>query len=147
MAVASAGVYGKELIELSHLANSLRRLESPIASASKRSRVCGSYVTVDLNVEAGRISAVGCEVQACILGRASAYLLTNIILGMNLNDLTAATEDFRRYLETGEAQLSGCVEKLVVFSTVRHLSQRRPSILMSWEAALFALTDRRTRAL
>ena len=51
------------------------RLPTPDASATKRSPLCGSTVTVDINVENGVITGYGQDVRACALGQASSTII------------------------------------------------------------------------
>ena len=57
------------------------RLDSPQATVRKRAPLCGSTVTVDLDMEGGRIVRFGQDVKACALGQASAALMAAHIIG------------------------------------------------------------------
>src|SRR3546814_3015744 len=66
-------LYNTRILRLAASIPHAARLPNPQASVAKRSPVCGSRVTVDVDLDsAGRISALGQEVRACALGQASA---------------------------------------------------------------------------
>ena len=70
-----------------------RRLAAPMATSEKRSPVCGSRVTVDINLAAdGRVSEIGMLARACALGQASAALLAAHVVARSPDELASARE-------------------------------------------------------
>ncbi|MGO1305193.1 MAG: iron-sulfur cluster assembly scaffold protein, partial [Sphingomonas parapaucimobilis] len=66
----NAPLYNAEILRLTTAIPHDRRLTDPMASVERRSPICGSRVTVDLNLdEAGRVTEVGMLVRACALGQ------------------------------------------------------------------------------
>jgi NifU-like protein involved in Fe-S cluster formation len=66
----SAPLYNAEILRLAATIPHHERLGDPMATAEKRSAICGSRVTVDVALdEAGRVGDVGMLVRACALGR------------------------------------------------------------------------------
>ena len=65
----SAPLYNAEILRLAATIPHHERLSEPMATAEKRSPICGSRVTIDVAVDdAGRVSEVGLLVRACALG-------------------------------------------------------------------------------
>ena len=99
----STALYNRDILRLAASIPHLGRLEAPQASATRRSPVCGSIVTVDVVTdEAGRVAALGQEVKACALGQASASLM-----GAHAVGRTAAELATRRSCSWPKASGSG----------------------------------------
>ncbi|MGP1357979.1 iron-sulfur cluster assembly scaffold protein, partial [Roseicyclus sp.] len=77
------------------------RLEAPQASVRKRAPLCGSTVTVDLDLAEGRIARFGQDVKACALGQASAALLGRHAIGRTRAEIEAARDQLRAMLKEG----------------------------------------------
>lgn len=111
------------------------RLETPQASVQKVSAICGSRVTVDLDLdEGGRVTAFGQEVRACALGQASASLLGERVVGQSAGQLAAARDALRLFLGAEGALPEGW-EDYEIFAPARPHKARHPSILLALEAA------------
>lgn len=68
----NAPLYNAEILRLAASIPHNERLTAPMATAERRSPICGSRVTVDVDMGAdGRVAAVGLLVRACALGQAS----------------------------------------------------------------------------
>ncbi|MEO1105149.1 MAG: iron-sulfur cluster assembly scaffold protein, partial [Pseudomonadota bacterium] len=67
----------------------LGRLDGAQASATHRSRLCGSQVTVDVVLREGRVAEFGHEVKACALGQASSAIMANTVIGASVAELEA----------------------------------------------------------
>ena len=110
------------------------RLDAPQASVVRVSPVCGSKVTVDLDLDAaGRVVRFGQEVRACALGQASAALLGQHVAGKTAADLAAARDALAAYLR-GEADAPGW-PGLDLFAPARPHKARHGSILLAFQAA------------
>jgi NifU-like protein involved in Fe-S cluster formation len=110
------------------------RLADPMGSSERRSPVCGSRVTVDLDLDdEGRVHAAGLDVRACALGQASASLLASEVVGRRPEEIAAARDALARWLaEGGDApDWPG----LAVFEAARPHTARHPSILLAFDAA------------
>jgi NifU-like protein involved in Fe-S cluster formation len=77
------------------------RLEAPQASVRKRAPLCGSTVSVDLDVTDGRISRFGQDVKACALGQASAALLGRNVIGRTRAEVETARDQLKAMLAAG----------------------------------------------
>ncbi len=115
------------------------RLEAPMASARRRSPLCGSTVTVDLDVTDGHITRFGQEVKACALGQASAAVLGAQAMGRSRADLETALTQLRAMLKEDGAPPAAPFEALEVLVPARDYKNRHASILLAFEAAVEAM--------
>ncbi len=89
----NAPLYNAEILRLAATIPHHDRLPDPMGSSEKRSPVCGSRVTVDINVDdQGRVSEVGLLVRACALGQASSSLMGASVIGKSPEELAAARD-------------------------------------------------------
>lgn len=116
-----------------------RRLEAPQASAFKRSRLCGSEVTVDLNLEDGRVSDFGMEAKACALGQASASILAHGVIGSAPEELRALAATMRAMLKEGGPAPAGRWADLALLQPVKDYPQRHASTLLVFDAVIDCL--------
>ena len=65
-------LYSERILELATNVPHVERLDTPDATAKKRSPLCGSTVTVDIALTDGKITDYAQEVKACTLGQAAA---------------------------------------------------------------------------
>ena len=122
------------------------RLETPQASVQKVSPICGSRVTVDLDLdEGGRVKAFGQEVRACALGQASASLLGERVMGQSADELAAARDALRLFLGDEDGALPAGWEDYEIFAPARPHKARHPSILLALEAVTEAAESALTR--
>lgn len=75
------------------------RLPDPQGSSERRSPICGSRVTVDVNLGPdGRVREAGMLVRACALGQASSSLLAANVVGRTPAELVAARDALTAWL-------------------------------------------------
>lgn len=131
----TAPLYNTAILRLAATIPHGRRLEAPQATVEKRSPVCGSRVTVDVNIDAdGRICAFGQEVRACALGQASASVMGSHAVGRTGAELVAAEDDLAEYL-TGRRADPGDWPGLAIFAAARAHPSRHAAILLPFAAA------------
>ncbi|WP_267380579.1 MULTISPECIES: iron-sulfur cluster assembly scaffold protein [unclassified Sphingomonas] len=130
----STPLYNAEILRLAATIPYHERLAAPMATAERRSPICGSRVTVDVALDAeGRVSAVGLLVRACALGQAASSLLAANILGRTPEELAAARDALTAWLaREGEAPVW---PGLGVFEPALDYTARHPSIRLAFEAA------------
>src|SRR6476660_3141824 len=68
-------VYNSRNLELAGNIPRLGRLPAPDASATAHSKLCGSTVTVDLQMDGDTVTEFAHEVKACALGQASSSIM------------------------------------------------------------------------
>ncbi|QXQ06660.1 iron-sulfur cluster assembly scaffold protein [Sphingosinicellaceae bacterium] len=117
------------------------RLDAPHASVVRVSPVCGSRVTVDVDLgDDGRVLRFGQEVRACALGQASAALLGQHVVGRSADELSAARAGLAAFLK-GDADSPGDWPGLGIFAPARPHKARHASILLGFDAAAAAATQ------
>lgn len=114
------------------------RLENPQASVKRRSPLCGSTVTVDLDMEDGRISRFGQEVKACALGQAAAAILGAVVIGRSTAELVAAGDALRAMLTQDGPVPAPPFEGYEVLTPARDYRNRHASIMLALEATVEA---------
>ena len=128
-------LYNRDILRLAATIPHLGRLEAPQASATRRSPVCGSIVTVDLVTDGqGRVAALGQEVHACALGQASAALMGSHALGRRPEEIAQARDALADFLAQRREDPGGW-PGLELFRHARPYSARHASILLAFEAA------------
>ena len=95
----NAPLYNKEILRLAASIPYHERIAEPMASVEKRSPVCGSRVTVDVNLDPdGRVAAIGMLVRACALGQASSALMGAHVVGRTPEELAEARDQLTAWL-------------------------------------------------
>ncbi|WP_294354761.1 iron-sulfur cluster assembly scaffold protein [uncultured Sphingomonas sp.] len=121
------------------------RLPEGAASAEKRSPICGSRVTVDVELdEAGRVAKLGTLVRACLLGQASSTLLAQHAIGRTPAELAIARDELTAWL-AGTGEMPGW-PGIDIFTPGLKLTARHPSIRLAFEAAAEAADAAAARA-
>ena len=111
------------------------RLEAPAASVRRRSPLCGSTVTVDLDLAEGRVSRFAQEVRACALGQAAAAVVGAAVLGRSPDELARARDGLRAMLAEGAPAPDAPFDGFEVLLPARDYRNRHASILLAIEAA------------
>jgi len=124
------------------LAGSLQNaaLAAPHGTARKVSKLCGSWLEIDVNMDAQQVSDVALRVQACALGQASAAILKAAIIGATLPDLQQARDHLRAMLKENGPPPSGRFHQLALLQGVREYPARHTSTLLAFDAAVEAVT-------
>jgi NifU-like protein involved in Fe-S cluster formation len=129
----SAPLYNKDILRLAANIPHHRRLSDAQASVEKRSPTCGSRVTADVRMEAGKVSALGLDVKACALGQASAALMAAQAIGMSADELADARDKLTAYL-AGTSDDLDFWPGLAVLAPARGYPARHASIRLGFEA-------------
>lgn len=110
------------------------RLPDPQGSSEWRSPICGSRVTVDVNLGSdGRVSEAGMLVRACALGQASSSLLAASVIGRTPAELADARDALSAWLSR-EGDLPDW-PGLDVLMPALDYHARHASIRLAFEAA------------
>lgn len=138
---ALPGPYSRDVLQLAAAIPHLGRLYAPHGSARKVSRLCGSKVTVDVEVRCGVVSAVGLEVEACALGQAATSVVAEAIIGADRADIASGLEALNALLAGQLEAVEGRFSGLSVLAPARDYAARHGSIRLALEAALAAFDD------
>lgn len=117
------------------------RLSKPDASATKRSPLCGSAVTVDINVQSGIITGYGQDVRACALGQASSTIIGKAIIGCSLSEVQRACKELNEMLSNKGPTPTKPFDDLYILQPASEYKNRHASILLAFEATLAAFNQ------
>lgn len=134
-------LYSGRILALAADIPHLGRLEAPCASVRKRSPVCGSTVTVDLNLEDGRIADFAQDVKACALGQASASVVGGAVIGRTRAEIERARDQLAAMLKEGGPAPAPPFQGLEVLMPARDYKNRHASILLALEATAEAMVQ------
>lgn len=130
----TAPLYNNQILRLAASIPYHERLTNPMASVEKRSPVCGSRVTVDVDLDgSGRVAALGMQVRACALGQAAASLMGAHAIGRTPAELDATRAALTNWL-AGEGDTPPDWPGLDLFTPALPHSARHPSIRLAFEA-------------
>ncbi|GGX72117.1 iron-sulfur cluster assembly scaffold protein [Litorimonas cladophorae] len=113
-------------------------LDAPDGTARKVSKLCGSWLEIDLKIDDGVVTDCAMRVQACALGQASAAILKASIIGANLEELVVARDGLRAMLRDGGDPPAGRFARLSLLAGVAAYLARHTSTLLAFEAAVLA---------
>ncbi|UUL81294.1 iron-sulfur cluster assembly scaffold protein [Sphingomonas qomolangmaensis] len=136
-------LYNTDILRLAATVPFQQRLDSPMASVEKRSPICGSRVTIDVNLdEEGRVGELGMLVRACALGQASSALLAEHVVGRTPKEIAAASDALAAWLAGGDTPPDW--PRLELFTPALPHSARHASIRLAFEAAAEAAAQAAT---
>ena len=127
-------LYSDRILALAADIPHLGRLQGADASATKRSPLCGSTVTVDLKLDHGRVADFAQDVKACALGQASAAIAGAAIIGCTKDQVFAARDALKAMLQGGDPP-SAPFDGYEVLTAARDFKNRHASILLTLDAA------------
>ena len=134
-------IYSRRILELAADIPHLGRLSDADASATARSKLCGSTVTVDVRLDRDVVIAFAHDVKACALGQASSSIMGRHVIGSTVAELRDIRKVATRLLKaSGEAPL-GKWEDLKVLEPLRDYKARHASILLTFDAVVDALSQ------
>ena len=115
------------------------RLDAPQASLRKRAPLCGSTVTIDLDMADCRITRFAQYVKACALGQAAAALMGAAIIGRSRDEVARARDALRAMLTEGAAPPVAPFDGYEVLTPACEYRNRHASIMLSLEATVEAM--------
>ena len=139
-------IYNTRSLELAANIARIERLDAPQASASARSKLCGSEVSVDLNLAQGRVSSFGQSVKACLLGQAAASVVGREIVGSTPGELRAVSKTMRAMLKENGPAPAGKWSDLAVLAPVRDYKHRHEAVMIIFDAVTKALDEIEAKA-
>ena len=122
------------------------RLDGAQVTATKRSPLCGSTVTVDLVLEDGRIAEFAQDVKACALGQASASVSGAQMIGRSEAEVSSARTALATMLKSDGPIPQPPFDGFEVLIPAKDYKNRHASILLSLDATLAAFEEARATA-
>lgn len=132
-------LYSGRILALAADIPHLGHLEAPQGAAKKRSPLCGSTVSVEVNLDGGKISAFAQEVRACALGQAAAAVLGQVVIGRSAAELEAGRAALSAMLKDDGPIPPAPFDGFEVLIPARAYKNRHASILLAIEATCDAV--------
>jgi len=134
-------VYNAKILDLAGNIPRLGRLDSPDASATAHSKLCGSTVTVDVKMDGPVVSDFAHDVKACALGQASSSIMARYIVGTKPAELRELRETVRKMLKENGPPPSGKWADIAVLEPVRDYKARHASTMLTFDAVVQAVNE------
>ncbi len=134
-------LYSGRLLELAADIPHIGRLQSPQGTATRRSPLCGSNVTVDVMVEDGVVTEFAQDVRACVLGQAAAAVAGARTLGKTRAEIETARDQLEAMLTADGPVPDAPFDGLEVLIPARDFKNRHQSILLALSATADAMKD------
>jgi len=132
-------LYRKELMRLAADAIAAGRLAHPDATGVAFNPACGDRVTVDINIENGRITAIAHETKACVIAQASASVLGKVLKGAQRTDLEALQQRLLSMLKVQGEPPEPPYDAYSAFDGTVEYAGRHRCVLLPLEAVLAAI--------
>ena len=132
-------LYNHKIIKLSEAAETDCRLPLPDLSATANSRLCGSTIIVDINIDNGIITDYGHKLRACIIGQAVTSVITKVIVGLHFEQVNEGASFLTAVLEEQKSPPSGIWEDLEIFLPVADFRSRHGSAMLPFDGLQAAL--------
>lgn len=134
-------IYNTKLVELAADIPCSERVQSPDATATAHSKLCGSTVTIDLSMSGDTVSGYGQLVKACLLGQAAASIVGRHIMGATAQEVRDAGAAMRRMLKDEGPPPSGRFAELELLEPVKHYRARHGSVMLTFDALEKAIAE------
>lgn len=132
-------LYSDKIIEIAGNLPLLERLKNPDASSRRTSRICGSVVTVDLNLRNGVVTDYAHDVSACALGQTSASIVASHIVGSTPSELRQLRQQMIAMLKGEGPPPEGKWADMKYLEPVRDYPPRHASTLLVLDAVVDCL--------
>jgi NifU-like protein involved in Fe-S cluster formation len=136
-------LYSARILALAADVPGLGRLDTPQGEARRRSPLCGSSVTVQVQLDGGRVCAFAQDVKACALGQAAAAVVGAALTGRNRAEVEAARDQLAEMLRGGPVPAAP-FDGFEVLLPARDFKNRHASIQLAIQAAAEAIAKAET---
>ena len=132
-------IYNRQILGFAADIPRLQRLAAPDATAMAISRLCGSKVTVDVNMKDGVVTDFGQEVKACALGQASSSIMARHVVGSTPEELLSVRDQMYKMLKEEGPAPTGKWAELEALLPVRDFKARHATTLLTFDAVVDAV--------
>jgi len=141
-------IYNSKILELAAALPRTGRLVAPAGHGEAHSKLCGSTVSVDIDLdESGEtITGFAQNVKACLLGQASASIVGREVVGTRVEELREVAAATRRMLKENGPPPVGRWSDLGLLEPVRDYRHRHASTLLIFDAIERAVANARDGA-
>jgi NifU-like protein involved in Fe-S cluster formation len=134
-------IYNAKILDLAGNIPRLGRLDTPDASATAHSKLCGSTVTVDVKMNGPIVTDFAHDVKACALGQASSSIMARYVVGSSPGELRELRETVRKMLKENGPPPTGKWADVAVLEPVRDYKARHASTLLTFDAVVKAVDE------
>ena len=132
-------LYTNNILELASTIPVTTRLKQPDVTVTKRTAICGSSITLDLNIAEAKISEVGLDIKACALGQASACIFLTHAVGVDIGTVSELRKNLKIFLDKGTFLIKNPFESYKFFEPAQKVPYRHDSVLLILDASIEAL--------
>ena len=129
-------IYNKDVLRLAANISRVEQIADANVSVSLSSPLCGSTITVLLQIEEGEIVNFSQEIKACALGQASASVLAKNVIGMAEKDIRQRRSQLERMLKDNHPPPGGKWAELSALKAAMNAKPRHAAILLPFDAVL-----------
>jgi NifU-like protein involved in Fe-S cluster formation len=133
--MADDALYSLDLLTLAAGIPLLGALPEPRITSRKVSKLCGSWLELDMRMQDGRVADAAVRLQACALGQAATAVLMRDIVGATAEELEQARDTLKAMLKEGAEAPPGRFAGLSALRQVQDYPQRHASTMLAFEAA------------
>ena len=134
-------LYTNNILKLASTIPVTTRLMRPDVTVTKRTAICGSSITMDLNISKSKITQVGLDIKACALGQASACIFVTHAIGTDIGVITELRKNLKTFLDTGTFLIKKPFTRYKYFEPAQKVPYRHDSVLLILDASIEALQE------
>lgn len=134
-------LYQKSLMRLAANAFGAGKMDNPDAEGTMDNPTCGDRITIQVRLDNGKITELVHDNRACMLCQASASLLAENAIGLDLTELEKVQAKVTDLLKNGTPGEEMPWEKLSYFEPVRDHKSRHLCVLLPLNALQKILKD------
>ena len=139
MSLATDDLYQDLVLEHKRAPRHFGPIAAPTHAAQGRNPQCGDEVHVQLRLAGDRVEDIGFTGQGCAICVASTSMMTEAVMGAQLDAARALQQHFRAVLTGQEEPEDVSLGKLVSLAGVRQYPSRIKCALLGWHALMHAL--------
>ena len=132
-------LYTNNILELASTIPITTRLKQPDVTVTKRTAICGSSITLDLNISDYKISEIGLDIKACALGQASACIFLTHAVGTDIKVISELRKNLKIFLDRGSFLIGDPFAGYKYFKPAQKVPYRHDSVLLILDASIEAL--------
>ena len=129
----NAPLYTIDILRWKVMLPPLNRLRDPDGTADRRSPICGSTISVDINLEGGRVGEIGLAINACSFGEAAASVFAAHAIGRTSEQLRIVSDQLANWLED-DGPLPDW-PNIEILEPAKLNRSKRPAVRLPFEAA------------
>ena len=132
-------LYTNNILELASTIPITTRLKQPDVTVTRRTAICGSSITLDLNISDSKISEIGIDIKACALGQASACIFLTHAVGTEIKVISELRKNLKIFLDKGSFLIKEPFAEYKYFKPAQKVPYRHDSVLLILDASIEAL--------